>query len=234
MHSHVSRVRFGRISGIALVVCTLFCGAQPAAALPLDTAYVDSVSGLEWAQVSGTTLLTWEQVAGVCATDGTSACSSNLGSVELGGWTWATSTQVLTLFVNASDLTPDQLADQDEAAPNSTWAGQLISLFGSTFTQSGAIGLQALSADGPSFDPQGAWVPYVFDAASGSDDIASRRRIVAKYLASDSTGLWLYRPASSSSLPSSSVPEPTTLSLTVLGVAGLIARRVRSHRRLQS
>jgi hypothetical protein len=31
----------------------------------------------------------------------------------------------------------------------------------------------------------------------------------------------------SSSTTSSSVPEPTTLSLTVLGMAGLIARRVR-------
>ena len=174
-------------------------------------------------------------VAGVCATDGASACSTNLGSVELRGWTWATSTQVLTLFVNATDLTPDQLADQDEAAPNSTWAAQLISLFGSTYTQSGAVGLQALSADGPSFDPQGAWVPYVFDGAVGSDDIASRRRIVAKYFASDSTGLWLNRPASlSSSSSSSSVPEPTTLSLTVLGAAGLIARRLRHRHSQQS
>jgi hypothetical protein len=222
MDSHVSRVRSGRICGIALVVCTLFGGARTAAALPLDTAYIDPVSGLEWAQLEGTTLLTWDQIAGVCATDGVSACSSNVGSVELGGWTWATSAQVLSLFVNASDLTPDQLSDQDEATPNSTWAAQLISLFGSTFTQSGAIGLQALSADGPSFDPQGAWTPYVFDAGAGAEDIASRRRVVAKYFASDGVGVWLNRPAS--------VPEPTTLSLTVLGIAGLIARRVRNRR----
>lgn len=226
MHSHVSRVRFGRISGIALVVCTLFSGAQPAAALPLDTAYVDSVSGLEWAQVSGTTLLAWDEVAGVCATDGVSACSSNLGSVELGGWTWATSTQVLTLFVNATDLTPDQLADQDESTTNSTWAAQLLSFFDPTSIENGGFGLLGLSADGPSFDPRGAWVPYVVDGTAGSEDLVSRRRIVAKYLASDAIGLWLNRPVSS-------VPEPTTLSLTVLGVAGLAVRRVRNRRQLR-
>ena len=224
MNTYVSRVRGGRNLGIALVVCTLFWGAQ-AVALPLGTAYVDPQSGLEWAQLDGTTHLTWEQVAGVC---GTGVCTSNLGSVELSGWTWATSAQVLTLFVNASDLTPEQLSDQDEATTNSTWAGQLISLFGTTFTQNGGVGLQAFSADGPSFDPQGAWVPYVVDGSTGSMDIASQRRIVAKYLASDGIGLWLNRPTSlSSSTPSSSVPEPTTLSLTALGVAGLIARRIR-------
>lgn len=222
MYSYVSRVRFGRICGMALVVCTMFSGARHAAALPLDIAYFDPVSGLEWAQVNDTTLLTWDQVAGVCATDGFSACSSNLGSVELQGWTWATSSQVLSLFVNASDLTPDQLADQDESAPDSTWASQLLALFDATFAQNGSLWVQGLAADGPSFDPRGAWVPYVIDA-SGSDDVASRRRIVAKYLASEGIGLWLNRPATS-------VPEPTTLSLALLGAAGLLAKRVRDRR----
>jgi hypothetical protein len=227
MNTYVSRVRVGRDLGIALVVCTLFWSPR-ADALPLGTAYVDSQSGLEWAELDGTTHLTWEQVAGVCGTDGVGVCSSNLGSVELSGWTWATSAQVLTLFVNASDLTPEQSSDQDEATTNSTWAAQLLSLFGTTFTQDGDVGLQAFSADGPSFDPQGAWVPYVVDGGTGSMDIASRRRVVAKYLASDSIGLWLNRPTSlSSSSTTSSVPEPTTLSLTGLGIAGLIVRRVR-------
>lgn len=220
---HAGWIRCG-----AFVICTLLWSVMPTSALPITAAYYDSSSGLEWAQVSDTASLSWDQLSTVCATDGLAACSANIGTVELAGWTWATSAQVLSLFDAASDLTAAQLADQTETAAHSTWAPQLLSYFDATFFERGASAVYGMSSDGPSFDPQGAWVPYVFDDNGMSEDTASKRNVIAKYTSTSTVGAWLYK-----SVEVSTVPEPASLSLTLLGAAGLIAsrRRQRSHRR---
>ena len=209
-----------------LMLFTLFVTVVPSTADPLTVAYLDSVSGWEWAQVTDTTGLTWDQISGVCGIDGVSACSADIGTKGLGGWTWATSLQVLSLFADSTDLTPAQLQDGDEDLVNSTWAPQFLSLFNPSYFGEGFHGVAALASDGPSFDPRGTWVPHVIDSNGATgEDTASMRWVTAQYTPSTSVGVWLHRPGVER------VPEPTTLSLAVLGLAGLAMRRRRGQSR---
>jgi hypothetical protein len=206
-----------------VVIAATIVSAAPSAALPLTVAFVDTSTGLEWAQLTGTGGVTWDALAGVCATDGATACSGNIGTNEYAGWTWATSGQVLQMFVNATDLTAADMDDQDEWATNSTWAPQFLSLFAANFGDASSRTAAALVSDGPSFDPRGAWTPYVTDAiGAADDDAASKRRVIAKYTTAQ--GVWLQRAVAP-------VPEPTTILLIGLGFAGVAARRRRQNAR---
>jgi hypothetical protein len=203
----------------------LLASVVPVKADPLSVAYLDSVSGWEWAQVSDTTGLTWDDISGVCGIDGQTACTGDLGTKGLGGWTWATSQQVLSLFTNATDLTAAELADEDEDLVNSTWAPMFTSVFTPTYFGEGFRGVAAISADGPAFDARGAWVPHVIDSFGPGEDTASKRWVIAQYTSSPSVGVWLHRNAVER------VPEPATLSLAVLGLAGLALRQLKSRSR---
>lgn len=54
--------------------------------------------GKVWRQPAATTGLSWNQIATVCPRDGLNPCQGTIGSKDLSGWVWASSTQVLQLM----------------------------------------------------------------------------------------------------------------------------------------
>ncbi len=54
--------------------------------------------GKLWRQPAATTGLSWNQIATICPRDGLNPCQGVLGSKDLTGWVWASSTQVLQLM----------------------------------------------------------------------------------------------------------------------------------------
>ncbi len=52
----------------------------------------------QWRELYETTGLTWAQVAAVCPQDGATPCAGSIGGIDLTGWVWATSDQVLSLL----------------------------------------------------------------------------------------------------------------------------------------
>ncbi|MGE0592767.1 MAG: PEP-CTERM sorting domain-containing protein [Vicinamibacterales bacterium] len=183
-------------------------------AAPLAVDYVDPTTGWEWADLTQSTSLTWNQVDSVCAQDGLTPCSANLGAVELAGWIWATSAQVADLFAASTDLTPAQLADNDEVQSSSSWAPQFLALFSATLTDPTLSYVSGWTAN--SIPPVSGGLALMLDRSGAGDD----RAVLGpntKTFSSPHNGVWLHRPAT--------VPEPGLLALLGLGV--FLARRSR-------
>jgi hypothetical protein len=218
-----------RVGCVSLVIAlSFFTAVSNSEAVPLTVAYIDNATGMEWAQVTDTTGFAWQQVAGVCATDGATACGANLAEVELTGWTWARVTQIADLMANSTDLTLAQLSPTASAL-NSTWAPQFLSIFMPTITTASHRTVTGWAADGSVIDPRTAFSPEVVDAIIGMTDTAGRGALFDNQapfapLGSDTRGLWLFRPVSA-------VPEPSTLLLLGVGGAGALHWRARRTKR---
>jgi hypothetical protein len=233
------------LSVLCVLVVALLCGARDGGALPLSVAYVDSVTGTEWAQVAEATGYHHSQYETVCATDGATACTANLPGVELAGWTWATTRQVMELMMDVTGLQGMVRELYDPAygqtffigstveAADSTWAPRFLAAFTPTVTTDTYRAVIGWAADGTYIDRNTAYLPEVIDAVQGID-IASRGNLsdthddwVSGRLVnpgSPERGAWLFRPAQS-------VPEPSSLLLLGLGgVFGALSRQ-RTRRR---
>ena len=165
----------------------------PAAAFAtsIAVAYVDPVTGWEWAQAAETVGFSWNEVQGVCATDGVTACNADLEAVGFTGWVWATRDQVRDLFVNATDLTASELADYSEEQYGSTWAPQFLSLFTPTV---GGFVVNGWSATTSSVLSGPAFTPLVVDhPTAGPRDSADLVSFASKADASNVRGVWLHR-----------------------------------------
>jgi PEP-CTERM motif-containing protein len=218
-----------RVGCVSLVIAlSFFTAVSKSAAVPLTVAYIDNATGVEWAQVADTTGFAWQDVAGVCATDGATACGANLDGVELTGWTWALVTQIADLMANSTDLTLAQLSPTASAL-DSTWAPQFLSIFMPTLITDSHRTVTGWAADGSAIDPRSAFSPEVVDAIIGMTDTAGRGSLFDSQppfapLGSDTRGLWLFRPVSA-------VPEPSTLLLLGVGGAGALHWRARRMKR---
>jgi PEP-CTERM motif len=198
--------------------------ASSAAATPLTVAYTDT-SGRQWASLIGTTGLTWNQIAGVCATNGVTACTADVGAVGLTGWTWATRNETRDVFIDRTfpSLSHANFDDFSESLANSAFAPQLISTFGITFAGSVNNVLQALTST--LFSPNSAYVATVNDRFDPSVlDVADLASNLDVTTSSPTVGAMLFRTQSPSD-----VPEPATLTLVGLGVMGLASRRRRRN-----
>ncbi len=152
----------------ATVLCVLFGCTARGEATPLTVDYLDPVTGWEWADLTDTLGLTWLEVSKACPQDGVTACTDDIGAMELPGWIWATQDQVRALFDNATDLTAAQLSDDEEVELDSTWAPQFLARFSATFPTVVGDLVSGWSATAVGAE---AFQPFMIDAF-GTDDFA--------------------------------------------------------------
>jgi hypothetical protein len=208
------------VVGCVLVV-VLLCGSRDVGAVPLSVAYVDTVTGLEWAQVSETTgTAYWDARA-------------------IDGWTLATLRDVTELILHITGLSLAggyvdpyygdvfTMANAEEA--NSAWAPAFLDVFTPTVSTPEYRAVLGWVVDGSPMDRNAAYVPRVLDSAQGADTVSknmidTHTDYVSGRVPSAGTpdrGAWLYR----------QVPEPSTLLLLGLGgVLGALSRQ-RTRRR---
>ena len=223
-----------------LLLLLLLSGPTDTCATPLSVAYIDTVTSMEWAQVADATGYHYYQLETVCATDGSTACSSSLPGVELAGWTWATTRQVMELMMSVTGLEGMVRESFDPLygtiyigstvqEADSTWAPQFLATFTPTIVTDTYQAVRGWAADGVWFDPKSAYLPEVIDAAEGEIDTIGRGGLSDSHgpmiggtlwnPPSSERGAWLFRPVAS-------VPEPSSLLLlSVGGVLGALYRR---------
>jgi hypothetical protein len=221
-------MRCRRFLVVMLCLCWWGAAAESGAA-PWTVAYLDSTTGREWAQLTGSTGFYWWEVDAVCANNGSVACTANLGTVEVAGWTWAITSQVMDLLANVTDLDTSQLSrfEFDPAygtvyrpltvsEVDSTWAPQFLATFSPTLVTATFQAVMGWAADGIYFDPRSAFMPAVIDAAAGGIDTAGRGNLVDSGAPlsprGDDAGIWLFRSVTS-------VPEPSSVALLAVGGA---------------
>lgn len=199
------------------------------ASLGAQAAYVDSVTGRTWRDLTETTNLSWSTAAESCdATTG--LCSLPVNGVA--GLTWASTADVRALFQNMGIFGP--VGVDSWVAMNSTWApaaidrdgnGPDVGQFMATMVSGDFSMVAGIARDGY---PNGANWPSIQDFGPNALDFA----IVLDGLrpkgdAHPWFGIWMFSEAAAE------VPEPLSTTLTVTGLVALAWSRRRSQRRHQ-
>ncbi len=180
------------------------------------------VAGREWRQLTDALNFTWNQVATVCNPT-TGACAGSLGATSFDGWTWASNSDVQSLF--------EQLI-----LPGTTQFPSSTSFFVALVSPDidaaiGAAAFQPTNATGgaeivlgwsrtlnPS-QPGNAYAPFLIDYFSSADR-ADLGHFWSVTSARSDGGVWLYR----------TVPEPGSFMLAGLGLLGIGVMRRRDPR----
>jgi hypothetical protein len=148
-----------------------------------------TVGAKEWMKPIDTVNNSWFDIANVCD-EITGACTGNLGTVDLTGWTWASIEDVAAMF---AELTPHpgdidgQVFEQDSA-----WAPAFLSMFGSTWSDYGYSLVRGITRTTSPYASDSYLAGEVDDAPEGEFDEAYTTSTGDKSLAFNEVGGWFY------------------------------------------
>ena len=199
----VTRTRSAYLALLAVLLSPVAANADPIL-----------VGDNEWRQVTDTVGFTWDQLITVC-NPGTGVCDGSIDGVDFTGWWWASLNDIEGLFAT---LTPFSEGLYYEA--DSEWAPAFLDLFAPTQITAEQALIEGLSRE----QYQSAtFTGLLFDAF----DPSAEDLVVTRSTANDGdafrVGAWLFRTATP-------VPEPGTLALFVIGLAGIGLARRRKYR----
>jgi hypothetical protein len=181
-------------------------GAQSAGAVVID--------GKEWRQLTETTDFSWLIVNSSC---GSGVCSGSIGDVSVDGWHWADNSEVQALFdaLIQPGSTQFPTLTNYSAAADADITNAVGGIFDPTsvFTW-GNISWREVRGITRSLAGGNTTMAYLSDDPFPNGlDVAGFDTAWPTNMSGTGTGLWMYKPTA--------VPEPTSLALFGLGLAGI-------------